>query len=399
MKNFQKQKGLAASGNLTSATVDAINGPRNDRSADVIVANLERWRWITHDLGPAHVVVNIPEFMLRVYNNGSLLWRRGSWSASRATPTPLMSETMKYITVNPTWNVPPSIVYGEYLPALRQDPTVLARMGLHVSYSRRTAACTSRSRPGAGNALGRIRFNFPNKFLVYQHDTPDKYMFAHEKRAYSHGCMRVQDPDKYAEVLLSIALPNEGYTADRIRRHVRTGRDRLQVPDANSGPPDLPDRIRRRRRQAHSARRRLRTRFTGDRGAKSDDSRIADTPMAEAPRRATSPATRRQVYRCRNRNRAGSTSSVCSADDGPSLILPRAGHGGGEGGTVTVNQGPFSSSEAGGICAAGTTRAAVGSKGRKAGNAAGSSPGSKPPRSDAGSSPHPRTRSRRPPPP
>jgi hypothetical protein len=72
--------------------------------------------------------------------------------------------------------------------------------------------------PGDRNALGRIRFNFPNKFLVYQHDTPDKHLFAHDKRAYSHGCMRVQDPERYAEVLLSISQPEDGYTTERIRR-------------------------------------------------------------------------------------------------------------------------------------------------------------------------------------
>jgi murein L,D-transpeptidase YcbB/YkuD len=83
--------------------------------------------------------------------------------------------------------------------------------------------------PGAGNALGRIRFNFPNKFSVYQHDTPDKYMFAHDKRAYSHGCMRVQNPDKYAEVLLHIANPKDGYTADRIRNMYGTGERDIQL--------------------------------------------------------------------------------------------------------------------------------------------------------------------------
>ena len=124
---------------------------------------------------------------------------------------------MKYITVNPTWNVPPSIINNEYLPALNQDPTVLDRMGLKVEHNR-DGTVRIYQPPGAGNALGRIRFNFPNKFLVYQHDTPDKYLFALDKRAYSHGCMRVQNPDKYAEVLLNIANPREGYTADKIRR-------------------------------------------------------------------------------------------------------------------------------------------------------------------------------------
>jgi murein L,D-transpeptidase YcbB/YkuD len=123
---------------------------------------------------------------------------------------------MKYITVNPTWNVPPSIIYNEYLPALQQDPTVLERMGLKLSQNRDGSIHISQP-PGERNALGRIRFNFPNKFLVYQHDTPDKHLFGKDERAFSHGCMRVQNPDQYAEVLLGIANPADKYTAARIR--------------------------------------------------------------------------------------------------------------------------------------------------------------------------------------
>ena len=130
--------------------------------------------------------------------------------------TPLLSETMKYITVNPTWNVPPSIVYNEYLPALQQDPTVLSRMGLKVVQLPNGGVHISQP-PGERNALGRIRFNFPNKFLVYQHDTPEKNLFANEKRAYSHGCMRVQDPAQYAEVILGLSNPGDNYTQDRIK--------------------------------------------------------------------------------------------------------------------------------------------------------------------------------------
>jgi murein L,D-transpeptidase YcbB/YkuD len=129
--------------------------------------------------------------------------------------TPMLTETMKFITVNPTWNVPPSIINNEYLPALAQDPGALERIGLKMEQNK-DGTVRIWQPPGAGNALGRIRFNFPNKFLVYQHDTPDKHYFAHEKRAYSHGCMRVQNPDKYAEVLLNIANPKDGYTAEKI---------------------------------------------------------------------------------------------------------------------------------------------------------------------------------------
>jgi len=112
--------------------------------------------------------------------------------------------------------VPPSIVYNEYLPALQQDPTVLQRMGLRLEQNRDGSVHISQP-PGAGNALGRIRFNFPNKFLVYQHDTPDKHLFAHTKRAYSHGCMRVENPAKYAEIMTRLGMPGSNYTAEKIQ--------------------------------------------------------------------------------------------------------------------------------------------------------------------------------------
>jgi L,D-transpeptidase YcbB len=229
VKDYQKQRKLKPTGVFDNGTVDALNGPRNEHEADIIIANMERWRWIPRDLGKAYVMVNIPEFMLRVYDQGSLAWQtRVVVGLGGAKATPLLTETMKYITINPTWHVPQSIVHHEYLPALAQDPTVLARMGLQVSYARDGSVSITQP-PGAGNALGRIRFNFPNKFSVYQHDTPDKYMFASERRAASHGCMRVQYPDQYAEVLLRIANPHEALSAERIRAMYGTGERDIQL--------------------------------------------------------------------------------------------------------------------------------------------------------------------------
>jgi L,D-transpeptidase YcbB len=213
---YQKGKGLPANGQLTNATLDSLNGKRHDRDDNIIMANMERWRWVPRDLGKAHVILNIPDFTLRVYNNGATVWQTRVVVGKPGTPTPLLSETMKYITVNPTWNVPPSIVYNEYLPALQQDPTVLQRMGLRLEQNRDGSVHISQP-PGEKNALGRIRFNFPNKFLVYQHDTPDKHLFAHDKRAYSHGCMRVQDPAKYAEVITALGMPATPYSQDKIK--------------------------------------------------------------------------------------------------------------------------------------------------------------------------------------
>ncbi|HVX74739.1 MAG TPA: L,D-transpeptidase family protein [Bradyrhizobium sp.] len=223
VRNFQEGVGLRPTGVLDDRTVNALNNPKRDsKEINTIIVNMERWRWLPRDLGApslgdAYVILNIPDFTLKVMQHGAQVWTTKVVTGKPGIhATPLLYETMKYITVNPTWNVPPSIVYGEYLPALQQDPTVLERMGLKVERNRDGTVHISQP-PGDHNALGRIRFNFPNKFLVYQHDTPDKYLFAKQVRAYSHGCMRVQYPDQYASVLLNIAEPNEHYTPEKIR--------------------------------------------------------------------------------------------------------------------------------------------------------------------------------------
>jgi murein L,D-transpeptidase YcbB/YkuD len=214
---FQKDRGLNPDGSLGNATVGALNGVKREKATDIIIANMERWRWMPRELGKSHVMLNIPDFTLRVVKDGSLYWNTKVVVGKPHTPTPILTASMSHITVNPTWNVPPSIVYGEYVPAMQGDPTIMQRMGFKVSQNQDGSVHIAQP-PGDGNALGRIRFNFPNKFLVYQHDTNEKHYFARHPRAYSHGCMRVEDPVKYGEVILSIALPNEGYTQERIRK-------------------------------------------------------------------------------------------------------------------------------------------------------------------------------------
>jgi L,D-transpeptidase YcbB len=222
VQRFQESADLKATGVLDERTVNALNSPRRDRQIDTVIVNMERWRWLPRDLGvqslgDAYVILNVPDYTLKVMQHGSQVWTtRVVTGKPGIHATPLLSETMKFITVNPTWNVPPSIIYNEYLPALQQDPTVLERMGLRLEHGRDGSVHISQP-PGEANALGRVRFNFPNKFLVYQHDTPDKYLFAKEERAFSHGCMRVQNPDQYASVLLNIALPNDRYSPEKIR--------------------------------------------------------------------------------------------------------------------------------------------------------------------------------------
>src|SRR6201995_3312961 len=237
VRKFQDGADLKATGVLDDRTVKAINSPKRDRAIDTVIVNMERWRWLPRQLGApslgnAYVILNIPDYTLKVMQNGGQVWTtRVVTGQPGVHATPLRTEKMKFITVNPTWNVPPSIIYNEYLPALQQDPNVLDRMGLKLEHNRDGSIHISQP-PGERNALGRIRFNFPNKFLVYQHDTPDKHLFAKDERAFSHGCMRVQNPDQYASVLLNITEPNAHYTPERIRSMYGHSEIDLKFPTA-----------------------------------------------------------------------------------------------------------------------------------------------------------------------
>jgi L,D-transpeptidase YcbB len=221
VKTFQTERDIGVDGDLGPNTVRALNGEQKEaRHAsadpiDTIIVNMERWRWLPRDLGNPHVIVNVPDYTLALYNDSNVYWKTKIVAGKPGLATPMISAEMKFITVNPTWNVPPSIIEKEYLPALEQDPQALDRIGLRLTQDADGTIHISQP-PGAGNALGRIRFNFPNKFLVYQHDTPDKYLFAKEKRAFSHGCMRVQNPLTYGEKLLSLVLPKERYTEAKL---------------------------------------------------------------------------------------------------------------------------------------------------------------------------------------
>jgi murein L,D-transpeptidase YcbB/YkuD len=223
VKAFQNGADLGADGNLGGNTVRALNGEKREvhllsaDPIDTIVVNMERWRWLPRDLGNPHVIVNVPDYTLTLYNNDKVYWHTKIVAGKPGkAATPMISAEMKFITVNPTWNVPPSIIENEYLPALQQDPEALERIGLKIEQAP-DGTVRIYQPPGAGNALGRIRFNFPNKFLVYQHDTPDKHLFLKDKRAFSHGCMRVQNPLTYGEKLLSLVMPNEHYTEAKLQ--------------------------------------------------------------------------------------------------------------------------------------------------------------------------------------
>jgi L,D-transpeptidase YcbB len=180
-----------------------------------ILANMERWRWLPRDLGETHVEVNIPEFELAVVRDGAVTHRARVIVGKTDTPTPIFSNAMRYIIVNPSWYVPQSIIRKELLPKHGGDLSGLSARGWKVGYSH--GQITVRQPPGEGNALGRVKFVFPNDFAVYMHDTPSRGLFSASRRAFSHGCMRVEDPFALAAAVLG---PGSGWSEERVKRLV-----------------------------------------------------------------------------------------------------------------------------------------------------------------------------------
>jgi L,D-transpeptidase YcbB len=171
------------------------------------------------------VMVNIPDFTLKVVHDHQEQWHTKIVAGKPQTPTPLLTASMDTILVNPSWHVPESIIQNELLPRYGRDPNIFTRMGLKVK-RRPDGTLAVTQPPGAANALGRIKFNFPNRFQVYLHDTPQKQLFAADKRAFSHGCMRVEDPTKFGEVMLHLAMngpaPNSQQLIGLFGREERT---------------------------------------------------------------------------------------------------------------------------------------------------------------------------------
>jgi len=178
-----------------------------------VISNMERWRWLPRDLGENRIEVNIPDFEVAVIRGGEVMHRARIIVGKEQTPTPIFSNAMQFIIVNPYWNVPPSILNKEMLPQTGGDVSALQQRGFQVSY--RHGKLSVRQPPGERNALGRIKFMFPNDFSVYMHDTPSRNLFSASHRAFSHGCMRVDQPFALAEAVLG---PGSGWSEQRVRR-------------------------------------------------------------------------------------------------------------------------------------------------------------------------------------
>jgi murein L,D-transpeptidase YcbB/YkuD len=216
---FQEHHGLPKSGRLDTATLAALNVPLGVRIRQVVL-NLERWRWAPDELGERHFRVNIPYFHLEAYEQDRLALDIRAVVGKRGNETPVFSEQMTHVVLSPYWNIPPSIAQGETLPAVAADPSYLDSQNIEVvrvSDNRASVVDPAtldwedegaleglrfRQRPGSSNALGFVKFMFPNPYDVYVHDTPADRLFGRLGRAFSHGCVRVEEPMALAKYVL-----------------------------------------------------------------------------------------------------------------------------------------------------------------------------------------------------
>ena len=225
---FQQSAGLTADGVLGAGTVAALN-KGNGVSKDEIVANMERWRWEPDDFGAFHVEVNIPQFQVQIIKDGVPVHTTRVVVGRPTNETPVFSNAIQFIVVNPYWNVPSSIEVKEILPALLKNPNYLDTQNMEMLSGTKVVDASSidwtttditnfhiRQKPGGLNALGQVKFLFPNNQDVYLHDTPSKSLFANSYRAYSHGCVRVQNPLDFAAALLAT---NPDITEDTIKEN------------------------------------------------------------------------------------------------------------------------------------------------------------------------------------
>jgi murein L,D-transpeptidase YcbB/YkuD len=222
VRRYQHNANLKPNGIIDGKLIALLNGPSHSQVIDTVRANMERWRWLPRDLGRTYVMVNIPDFTLKVVHDHRVVWHTKIVAGKPQTPTPLVTATMDHVVVNPSWYVPQSIIQNELLPAYATDPNIFERLGLEVKRGP-DGHINVVQPPGAANALGRIKFAFPNRFQVYLHDTPEKRLFTANRRAFSHGCMRVQDPTKFGEIILSLAMSGPTPTSRQI--HGMFGQD------------------------------------------------------------------------------------------------------------------------------------------------------------------------------
>jgi murein L,D-transpeptidase YcbB/YkuD len=232
LKHFERRHGLAPDGRLDREVLAALNVPVEERIRQIEL-NLERWRWLPDTLGDRYVLVNIPTYHLTAVDHGQVALQMRVVTGKQDSPTPIFSDEMTTVVFSPYWNVPPDIARNETMPAVMRDPGYLGRNNLEVVRAGRVldpwavdwsrpGQVQFRQRPGARNALGGVKFMFPNQFDVYLHDTPADALFASVERDYSHGCVRLEKPFEMAQWVLR---DRAEWTPEKIQAAMASGRE------------------------------------------------------------------------------------------------------------------------------------------------------------------------------
>jgi murein L,D-transpeptidase YcbB/YkuD len=244
VKRFQRRHGLDADGRLDPATIKELNVPLRDRVMQLQLT-LERWRWLPAEFSAPPIIVNIPDFRLRALdeNNKVVMDMRVVVGKAMRTQTPVFTREMTYVVLRPYWNVPPSILRSEIVPAILRDRGYIVRNNYEVTTHAgkvvtageisdevlsqlRAGTLTVRQKPGPNNALGLVKLIFPNEYDVYLHSAPSQDLFSRSRRDFSHGCIRVERPAELA----AWALRNDpGWTLERVQQGMQSGKDDVTV--------------------------------------------------------------------------------------------------------------------------------------------------------------------------
>jgi murein L,D-transpeptidase YcbB/YkuD len=216
IKQFQRRHGLVADGIISETTLKYLNQPFKEK-ADLIELNLERLRWLPSELGSDYISINVPEYMMRVYHDNTKKVEMRVVLGTQYNATPIFTDTLEYVVFSPTWHIPQGIIEDEAIPNLIEDPEYYDKERFKI-YKKGKLINPKKEdwmdedieigdyqiveNPGPGNSLGRVKFIMPNNFSVYLHDTPADHLFSKNKRAYSHGCIRLEKPEVLAEYLL-----------------------------------------------------------------------------------------------------------------------------------------------------------------------------------------------------
>lgn len=227
VKNFQERHGYKPDGVVGTNVLKEMNVPAMTRLQQILL-NMERMRWTPIHHEGNMMVVNIPEFMLHIYEGKNEVITMPVVVGKEGNNTMMFNGDLSTVVFSPYWNVPPSIVREEIMPAMGRNPGYLASQNMEVT-GNSNGLPVVRQRPGVGNALGKVKFLFPNSFNIYLHDTPSKSLFSRDKRAFSHGCIRVSDPERLANYVLR---KQSEWTPDRINEAMNAGEEKhVKVKD------------------------------------------------------------------------------------------------------------------------------------------------------------------------